>query len=147
MVSGPLPCTCPIPLPASESRLLWFCRPGEIFCFNSTEEHDAFFNGTIELTGIEYTGNFTNAADVEALYSQASIMQQKYKELGEKCLNGPSGKYLRYVGAAATVRDLVALSDALDGPDQPVNYIGTSYGTLLGSWFVNSTSSPFGHFL
>ncbi|KAM5541070.1 hypothetical protein V8D89_005381 [Ganoderma adspersum] len=111
--------------------------PGEIFCFNSTEEHDAFFNGTIELTGIEYTGNFSDAAEVETLYSQASITQQKYKKLGEKCLSGPSGKYLRYVGAAATVRDLVALADALDGPHQPVNYIGTSYGTLLGSWFVN----------
>ncbi|PIL25655.1 hypothetical protein GSI_11405 [Ganoderma sinense ZZ0214-1] len=111
--------------------------PGEIFCFNSTEEHDAFFNGTIELAGIEYTGNFTDATDIEILYSQASIMQQKYKKLGEKCLSGPSGKYLRYVGAAATVRDLVALADALDGPNQSVNYIGTSYGTLLGSWFVN----------
>ncbi|KAI1791401.1 alpha/beta-hydrolase [Ganoderma leucocontextum] len=111
--------------------------PGEIYCFSSTEEHDAFFNNTIELTGIEYTRNFTDAADVEALLSQASLMQQKYEEVGKKCLNGPSGRYLKYVGAAATVRDLVALADALDGPDKPVNYIGISYGTLLGSWFVN----------
>ena len=65
-------------------------------------------------------------------------MQQKYKEVGRKCLNGPSGKYLKYVGAAATVRDLVALADALDGPGEPVNYVGLSYGTLLGSWLVNS---------
>ncbi len=67
-------------------------------------------------------------------------MQQKYKEVGKICLNGPSGKYLKYVGAAATVRDLVALADALDKPGEPINYVGISYGTLLGSWFVNSTS-------
>ncbi|EJF61455.1 alpha/beta-hydrolase [Dichomitus squalens LYAD-421 SS1] len=111
--------------------------PGEIFCFGSAEEHDAFFNGTIELTGVEYTGSFTDPADVHALFSQTKVLQHKYEEVGRKCLEGPSGRYLKYVGAAATVRDMIALADALDGEGAEVNYVGVSYGTLLGSWFVN----------
>ncbi len=29
---------------------------------------------------------------------------------------------LRYVGTAATVRDLVAMADAFDGPDAPIRF-------------------------
>ncbi|RPD70219.1 hypothetical protein L226DRAFT_616293 [Lentinus tigrinus ALCF2SS1-7] len=111
--------------------------PGEILCFDSLEEYEAFFNGTIELTGIEETGNFANASDVQALFNQAPIMQAKYEELGRRCLNSPNGKYLRYIGTAATVRDMVSIADALDGPGTPINYLGISYGTLIGSWFIN----------
>ncbi|KAI8974213.1 TAP-like protein-domain-containing protein [Trametes punicea] len=111
--------------------------PGDIYCFDSSEEYNTFWNGTIELTGIEMTGNFTDPDDINALLSQAPIMQKKYEDLGERCLQHPTGKYLRYLGTAATVRDMVALADALDGPGAPVNYAGISYGTVLGSWFVN----------
>ncbi len=117
------------------------CRsPGGVFCFDSVEQYNEFFNGTIELTGIEETGNFTDPADIEALLSQAPIMQEKYRQVEQKCLDGPSGKFLRYIGTAAAVRDMVSMANALDGPDTPINYIGVSYGTLIGSWFVNSES-------
>ncbi len=115
-----------------------FCSPGEIFCFDSAAKHAAFFNGTIELTGIEETGNFTDPADVNALLAQAPIMQKKYKELGQKCLSSRSGKYLKYIGTAATVRDIVSMANAIDGPDAPINYYGISGGTIIGSYFVNS---------
>ncbi|KAJ8494816.1 hypothetical protein ONZ51_g2084 [Trametes cubensis] len=111
--------------------------PGDIQCFNSDEEYNTFWNGTIELTGIEMTGNFTNPEDIEALLSQAPIMQKKYEELGERCLRQPSGRYLKYVGTAATVRDMVAMADVLDGPTAPLNFAGLSYGTVLGAWFIN----------
>ncbi len=114
------------------------CSPGEIFCFESLEEYTTFFNGTIELTGIEETGNFTDPADVDALLAEAPTMQKKYEELGKNCLNSPNGRYLKYIGTAAAVRDMVSIANALDGPDAPINYFGTSYGSLLGSWFVNS---------
>ncbi|KAI0709175.1 alpha/beta-hydrolase [Earliella scabrosa] len=111
--------------------------PGEIFCFDSVEEYNTFFNGTIELTGIEETGNFSDPADVQALLSQASLMQKKYEQVGKKCLKAPNGKFLRYIGTAAAVRDMVSIANIIDGPDVPINYIGNSYGTLVGSWFVN----------
>ena len=109
-----------------------------MYCFDRVDEYDAFFNGTIELTGIEMTGNFTNQSDIDALLAQADTMQKKYVELGKKCQHHSDGKYLKYIGTAATVRDLVALNDALDGPEAPINYYGYSYGTILGSWLVNS---------
>ncbi|RPD63505.1 alpha/beta-hydrolase [Lentinus tigrinus ALCF2SS1-6] len=111
--------------------------PGEVFCFDDFAEYTTFFNGTIELTGIEETGNFTNPADIKALLVQAPTMQKKYEQLGQKCLQSPSGKFLKYIGTAAVVRDMVSIANALDGPGTPINYIGTSYGTLIGSWFVN----------
>ncbi|KAI0685528.1 hypothetical protein C8T65DRAFT_524454, partial [Cerioporus squamosus] len=111
--------------------------PGEIFCFDDTEEYDALFNETIELTGIEEIGNFANPSDVQALLNQASALQNKFNEVGQRCLKSPTGKYLRYIGTAATVRDLVSIAEALDGPDASINYLGISYGTLIGSWFVN----------
>lgn len=84
------------------------------------------------------TGNFSDPDDVQALLSQAPFMQAKYDELARRCLRHPSGKFLRYVGTAATARDIVALADALDGPGRPVNFVGTSYGSLLGMWLINS---------
>ena len=105
------------------------------------DEYNAFFNGTIELRGIEMSGNFTDQSDIDALLAQADTMQQKYVEVGQRCKEHSDGKYLKYIGTAATARDLVALADALDGPEAPINYFGYSYGTILGSWFVNSTCS------
>ena len=112
--------------------------PGEVFCFDNLDEYTAFFDRTIEFTGIEETGNFTDPADISALLAQAPAMQTKYEQLGQKCLHSPSGKFLRYIGTAATVRDMVSIANVLEGPKAPINYIGVSYGTLIGSWFVNS---------
>ena len=112
-------------------------RPGDVFCFDSTEEQFAFFNGTIEIHGIEMLGNFTDPKDLNSLRLQAPVMQERYTGLGRKCVERPEGKYLRYVGTAATVRDLVSLADTLDGQGSPVNFIGLSYGSIIGSWLVN----------
>ncbi|KAI0685531.1 Alpha/Beta hydrolase protein [Cerioporus squamosus] len=119
--------------------------PGDVFCFDSVEEQQTFFSGTIESTGIEMTGNFTDSADVRNLLAQAGIMQEKYDGLAQRCSQPLDGKYLQYVGTAATARDLAALADALDGPGSPVNYIGLSYGTILGSWFINMFPERVGH--
>ncbi|OBZ74761.1 hypothetical protein A0H81_05698 [Grifola frondosa] len=93
--------------------------PGEVYCFDNMTDYEAFWNGTIELTGIEMTGNFTNQTDLDNLFSQASIMDQKYRELGQRCLQHQNGTYLKYIGTAATARDMAALADALDGPGSP----------------------------
>ena len=83
------------------------------------------------------TGNFTDVEDLDTLRSQAPIMQNRYTTLGQQCLQRSSGKYLPFIGTAATVRDLVALANTLDGEGSAINYIGLSYGTILGSQFIN----------
>ena len=113
------------------------CSPGEIFCFDSADEHAAFFADTVELSGVEMLGNFTDRGDLDALFSQAGTLQEKYTQVGRACVE-KHGDALKYVGTAATVRDMVAMADALEGPESAVNYYGISYGTFLGSTFVNS---------
>ncbi|KAL2212472.1 alpha/beta-hydrolase [Sarocladium strictum] len=43
----------------------------------------------------------------------------------------------RFIGTAFVARDMLAILDALDGPDAELNYWGTSYGTVLGQVFVS----------
>ncbi|KAI0712702.1 hypothetical protein C8T65DRAFT_739278 [Cerioporus squamosus] len=111
--------------------------PGEVRCFESLEEYNTLFSGTIELNGIDELGSFSDPINIQDLLDQAAEMQKKYEEVAQKCLSSPSGRYLKYIGAAAAVRDMVSLADALDGPGAPVNYVGVSYGTLIGSWLIN----------
>ena len=117
-------------------------RPGEIFCFDSLDEYSALFNGTIQVTGIEMSGTFTDPADLSALFSQSESLQAKFEETGRRCVER-NGDMLKYVGTAATVRDMVAIADALDGPGSLVNYYGDSYGTLIGNVFLNSKNACF----
>ena len=64
-------------------------------------------------------------------------MQKKYEQVGQDCLR-KNDQYLKYVGTAAAVRDIVSMADAIDGPNATINYLGISYGTLIGTWLVNS---------
>ena len=78
--------------------------------------------------------------DLNELYSQADLTDSKYKDFTGRCQNGPVGPYLKYLGTSSTVRDLVSLGDALVGKDEPIDYWGISYGTVLGFNFLNSKS-------
>jgi hypothetical protein len=35
---------------------------------------------------------------------------------------------------------MVAMHDILEGPDEPINFWGMSYGSIVGIYFVNSQS-------
>ena len=83
------------------------------------------------------SGTFTDPEDLSALFSQAESLQKKYEETGRRCVER-NGDMLKYMGTPATVRDMIAMADALDGRESPVNYYGFSYGTLLGNLFLNS---------
>ncbi|KAJ8489504.1 hypothetical protein ONZ51_g2891 [Trametes cubensis] len=109
--------------------------PGDVFCL-SDEEYDSFWNGSIEVTGTRWLGNFTNQTDIDSFYAQAPIIDAQYRAFGERCLQGPNGTTLQYIGTAATVRDMVALADALQGPGTPIHYWGFSYGTIVGTYFA-----------
>ncbi|KAJ3489226.1 hypothetical protein NLI96_g2274 [Meripilus lineatus] len=63
-------------------------------------------------------------------------------EYGRRCLSlqqtvSPSLPYLKYMGTAATTRDLVSLADYLQGPGTPIHFWGLSHGTLIGSYLIN----------
>ena len=82
--------------------------------------------------------------DIKELYSQAGATEAKFQDFNERCVNSPSGPYLKYIGTSSTVLDLVSLGDAIVGEGEPIDYWGVSYGTVLGFNFLNSESrQPF----
>lgn len=56
--------------------------------------------------------------------------------LAQRC-HEMSGEILKHVGTATVVRDLEYLSRVIQGEDTPINFWGFSYGTIVGSYFVN----------
>ncbi|KAG8744376.1 hypothetical protein FRC10_010263 [Ceratobasidium sp. 414] len=112
-------------------------------CFATGTEENAFWEGTIPRAGLEARGNFTDPADLKAFYDQVPEVDTLLKDLGQKCL-AYSPDTFQYVGSAATVRDLVALHDYLEGSDKPIDYWGFSYGTVIGIYFVNMFPSRVG---
>jgi len=115
--------------------------PGEVYCFNSTEEDAAFWDNTpVSYINETISGTFDNR-DLNELYSEVNLTERKFKDWTEGCQNGPSGPYLKYLGTSSNVRDLVSLGDAIVGNGEPINFWGVSYGSFLGFNFVNSAFS------
>ncbi|KAF8320850.1 hypothetical protein DL93DRAFT_2216208 [Clavulina sp. PMI_390] len=139
-----------------DPRAVGYSLPA-ITCFSSPGEADSLVaNNSIlfhhlihvnESGGAEAYGNFTNPQgndpDELAALSQESITDTNLDAIGAACLQA-HGNNLSYIGTAATVRDMIALSDALEGAGKKVNYWGFSYGTIIGSYFINMFSDRVG---
>ncbi|KAK7435801.1 hypothetical protein VKT23_019499 [Stygiomarasmius scandens] len=110
--------------------------PGPIQCFPSAEEYDSFWRDTFEDTGLDIIDSFANSTELSWFYSQQHILDSAWHEFGRRC-HAMSGEALKYIGTTATVRDMVALADSLHPEVGEINYYGVSYGTLIGSIFVN----------
>lgn len=108
-----------------------------VTCFQTGSEEATFWKDTIASQGLEAKGNFSSQTDLDAFYGQADELDGLLVQLGQRC-EKLSGKNLTYVGSAAAVRDMVAMTDVLDGPGALVNFWGFSYGTIIGAYFVNS---------
>ncbi|KAL1757020.1 Alpha/Beta hydrolase protein [Schizophyllum commune] len=121
-----------------------FTEPGPPACFDSAAEYYAYYNSTLQVTGIEIKGNLSDGDQVAELYSHVDKMEAKLVGEGQRCAAGKGGDKLQYLGTAATARDLVALADYLAPGVQGINYWGVSYGTMLGITFVNMFSERVG---
>ncbi|CAE6506642.1 unnamed protein product [Rhizoctonia solani] len=113
-------------------------------CFSSLVEEAAFWNGSFILAGPEVKGNFTSQMVLDDFYAQVNRSDDLLRRIGEQCVTYSSDIF-QYVGTAATVRDMVAMHDALEGPEKPINFWGMSYGTVVGMYFVNMFPNRVGH--
>ncbi|CAE6440248.1 unnamed protein product [Rhizoctonia solani] len=113
-------------------------------CFQTKAEELAFWNGSVIHTesgsGPEVRGNFTSQTDLDAFYEKVDEADALLQRIGEQCI-AYSPDTFQYVGTAATVRDMVAMHDILEGPDKPINFWGMSYGTVIGAYFCFLTGS------
>ncbi|KAG8766126.1 hypothetical protein FRC12_007074 [Ceratobasidium sp. 428] len=105
-------------------------------CFDSASEENKFWENTVPRWGLETRGISPNGTDLDAIYDQVEPVDKLLGQLGERCLQ-KSNDNLRYMGTAATVRDLVSLHDYLVGDDKDINFWGFSYGTTIGIYLVN----------
>ena len=112
--------------------------PGEVYIFNNTAEDVAYWNNTAAAYINETISGRFDQQDLEGLYSRVDQTEAKYKDFNERCVNSPSGPYLKYLGTSSTVRDLVSLGDAILGQGELIDYWGFSYGTVIGFNFLNS---------
>lgn len=112
-----------------------------INCFNSSDEYDKFWNGSLVNPRIDIKTGFSDSTDLQYFNSQVNAMDARWQAFGEVCLKAETGQYLPYVGTAATVRDLVAIAEYFDGKGCDINYYGLSYGTTIGNYLINSRLS------
>ncbi|CAE6402210.1 unnamed protein product [Rhizoctonia solani] len=104
-------------------------------CFDSGTAERAFWNGSLRGTTPEIRDDFTDPVVRKEFYSHIDEVDSMLIKLGKQCNTQTKGM-LKYVGTTATVRDMVALHDHLEG-NKPINYWGFSYGTIIGNYFVN----------
>ncbi|KAI0669575.1 hypothetical protein C8Q78DRAFT_1040904 [Trametes maxima] len=110
--------------------------PGPIQCFDSAEEKKSFYWQTSKDMGIDSLLNENLAFLRRQQPEDAERWLAVQSKMVEYCLQKQDTNTLRYMGTAATVRDLVAMADAFDGPGSPIIFWGMSYGARIGSYLT-----------
>ncbi|KAI0655669.1 hypothetical protein C8Q70DRAFT_408474 [Cubamyces menziesii] len=72
----------------------------------------------------------------EQTHEDAKGWLQLQAAMIEECLMKQNTTMLRYMGTAATVRDMVAMADFFDGPGSAVNFRGTDAGARIGQYLL-----------
>ena len=122
----------------------WRTRPRINCGFNTTSALDRVFANTVPGAGVEARDNFTNQVDLDNFFSMVNATDETVVQTGDMCVE-TNGAFLKYMGTVsliseshsgnfppsdvqtAVVRDLVSLSDCIEGPGKKINYWGLRY--------------------
>ncbi|KAF8522995.1 TAP-like protein-domain-containing protein [Gautieria morchelliformis] len=104
-------------------------------CFYSQTAQDLYHAHTHYEMGLEGR-NLTDPIDLAVFAANVHKADATNAALAKLC-SDTSGEALTHVGTVTVVRDLEYLSRIIEGDDSPVNFWGFSYGTAIGSYFVN----------
>ncbi|KAG8960174.1 hypothetical protein FRC03_006967 [Tulasnella sp. 419] len=80
--------------------------------------------------------NGPDQMDINTFLGNATSIEGYMQAIIQKCVEKNQDN-LKFVGTVATVKDLVALADAIEGPGNPIRYWGFSYGTVIGSYLLD----------
>ena len=105
-------------------------------CFGNKANFELFKKGTILQDGTELPPDPWSRQGREHLADQARIQTALNKAKFERCAK-QMGEELRHMSTSTVVRDIDFMSTVLDGAHGRINYIGFSYGTILGAYLVN----------
>ena len=111
-------------------------------CFAKNTERNELYTRTARELGFEPAWDenlqYSKKQDNDDVRRWYAIQER----VVEHCLSTVDTSMLRYMGTAATTRDLVAMADAFDGPGRPISFWGMGYGSLIGSHLLKSACSP-----
>ena len=80
--------------------------------------------------------NLSDHVDLSMFTSELRLADAHNEVLAKLCAE-TSGETLKHVSTTNVARDLEYIHRTLEGEDAPINYWGFSYGTIIGSYFVN----------
>ena len=119
--------------------MMLFSSPGMTRCFASKEEQYSFYaratrNVTRGPLPLNSNAQFLEVQDIWKVGPWVHLQEK----VVEHCLEHTNTSMLKYVGTAATVRDLAAMADAFDGPGSKINFWGIGPGAMIGSFLLKS---------
>ncbi|KAM0787663.1 hypothetical protein ACM66B_003726 [Microbotryomycetes sp. NB124-2] len=110
-------------------------RP-RVECFDSARAYAQFKAGTVLERGFEVPPDPTSEEGRQVLLRQhqqlMALQQAEFAKCGEAM-----GDELKYMGTPTVVRDIEYMNTVLEGKHARINYLGYSYGTILGAYLVN----------
>ncbi|KAH9886988.1 hypothetical protein C8Q73DRAFT_714225 [Cubamyces lactineus] len=105
-------------------------------CFDTRWDKERFYGFYKLLLNLEIALYNQMELVRELRYSDATHWLQLQAAKIEECILKQNTTLLRYMGTAATVRDLVAMADFFDGPGSAVNFRGTESGARIGQYLL-----------
>ncbi|SCZ99208.1 BZ3500_MvSof-1268-A1-R1_Chr3-1g05878 [Microbotryum saponariae] len=105
-------------------------------CFSSTFDHELFKAHTVLEHGFDVHPDPKSPAGrrhlIEQHQERMELMKAEYERCGEMM-----GDELRYMSTPTVARDIVEMTEQLEGKGALVHYYGFSYGTILGQFLLN----------
>ncbi|KAG8998124.1 hypothetical protein FRB94_007179 [Tulasnella sp. JGI-2019a] len=125
-----------------DPRGVGFSAPFDCFDDSSTAPgpftFTSWYANLTNVGSLQAPSSGPNQTDIDRFNANANAFTRVAQPFYGHCQYTNNSAYLAgHVGAVATMRDLVALADAIDGTGKPINYYGYSYGSVIGAYFVN----------
>ncbi|KAK0549096.1 hypothetical protein OC846_004207 [Tilletia horrida] len=111
-------------------------RP-RVNCFGSARKLALFKSGTFLDRPFDVTPDLFSQENIDLQTRQWAEVQALRRVEMEKCTAEMGADELRYMSSSSVVRDIDFMSRQLEGEDAPINFIGASYGTVLGAYLAN----------
>jgi len=127
----------------SEPRLQCFKSqsPGQEYTIKPFYSHATFMHNTVLDRGYDFPLNVSMDELRQILVPQqrvANAMQKTQHEFCRRSMDDEQvGDDLKYMGTTNVVRDMEAIVTGLDGENAPINFVGGSYGSILGQYLIN----------
>ncbi|KDN47539.1 alpha/beta-hydrolase [Tilletiaria anomala UBC 951] len=105
-------------------------------CFGDAQQFEVFKKATLLENGNSLPPNPWSKSGQDDLLRQIKELTALQQAEYTRC-KMVMGDELLYMNTATVVRDIDYMGKVLDGPQGKINYIGGSYGTILGAYLVN----------